>query len=394
VAAALALASRLHDIYYGGTGVFEEGSPWYQVYVDYATQNGIISDGQFTDYTAAITRAQFAQVMVKALPEEALPAINNIEFGALPDVPAAADYADAVYTLYNAGILVGNDDYGTYTPNSPIKRSAVATIMIRMADQSQRESFVPATTIPVTSVELVGSPWTLYVGTPFTYSANVLPANATNKAVTWTSSDPSVATVSASGTVTPLKSGTVVITVISANGKTSSRQITVKHTGSDTFNYLVSLTKSKGTMYSDLYLYEYYSKYYFSEKTTREYYISYWPSDNKISINMTSRKDSESRTTSIYISGSLSTPYLVGATYYYRFSKGNSTSKNMSADLYPSTYSSSTILRNRLSSDLSASPTEMETESSAITYQALKMLEDRILQPAGYSLKDLGFDNF
>jgi hypothetical protein len=66
----------------------------------------------------------------------------------------------------------------------------------------------------------------------------------------------------------------------------------------------------------------------------------------------------------------------------------------MSADLYPSTYSSSTILRNRLSSDLSASPTEMETESSAITYQALKMLEDRILQPAGYSLKDLGFDNF
>jgi hypothetical protein len=143
VADTLALACRLHDIYYGGTGDFTEGAPWYQVYVDYATDKGIISAGQFGNYSAAITRAQFAALMAKALPEEALPAINQISVGSLPDVPASASFASAVYTLYNAGILVGHDNDGTFRPESSIKRSEVATIVVRMADPDQRQLFTP-----------------------------------------------------------------------------------------------------------------------------------------------------------------------------------------------------------------------------------------------------------
>ncbi|MGE7602917.1 Ig-like domain-containing protein [Peribacillus sp. NPDC097675] len=49
-------------------------------------------------------------------------------------------------------------------------------------------------------------------------NATITPSNATNKNVTWTSSNPSVATVSSSGLVHPVKPGTATITVSTQDG--------------------------------------------------------------------------------------------------------------------------------------------------------------------------------
>ncbi|MGE7120732.1 Ig-like domain-containing protein [Peribacillus sp. NPDC046944] len=49
-------------------------------------------------------------------------------------------------------------------------------------------------------------------------TATIKPSNATNKNVTWTSSNPSVATVSSSGLVHPVKPGTATITVTTQDG--------------------------------------------------------------------------------------------------------------------------------------------------------------------------------
>jgi len=58
------------------------------------------------------------------------------------------------------------------------------------------------------------------VGTGETYAlaANFLPANTTNKGVTWSSSNTSVATVSTTGAVTGIKPGTATITATSVDG--------------------------------------------------------------------------------------------------------------------------------------------------------------------------------
>ena len=133
------LAARIHSIYTGDGASFTGGAAWYQPYVDYAIQNGVIPSGAYSDYSATATRAQFASILAAALPSEALPAINTVTV--LPDVDANATYAAAALKLYNAGILTGSDAAGTFNPESSIQRSEVATIVTRMADQSQRKTF-------------------------------------------------------------------------------------------------------------------------------------------------------------------------------------------------------------------------------------------------------------
>ena len=134
IAEALALACRLHNIYYGGDGVFQQGTIWFTVYVDYALNNRLIKDGEYTDYNQKATRAQFASILSAALPDEALPAINDVK--RIPDVSSTASYFTKVLKLYNAGILTGSDSKGTFNPNSNIVRTEVAAIVTRMADKS------------------------------------------------------------------------------------------------------------------------------------------------------------------------------------------------------------------------------------------------------------------
>jgi hypothetical protein len=59
---------------------------------------------------------------------------------AIPDVKMGDKYADEIYEFYRAGILTGNDAAGTFAPDSNIKRSEVAAILIRMFDVSARQS--------------------------------------------------------------------------------------------------------------------------------------------------------------------------------------------------------------------------------------------------------------
>ena len=138
---ALALAARLHAIYHNGFEDFVQGDPWFLVYMKYDEDNGIVPRGEYIDGGLTATRAQFASILAGALPDEALPAINDYSYGDLPDVFGDESYGPAVYRLYNAGVLTGNDGYGTFAPGKYIRRSEVAAIITRLADVSLRKTF-------------------------------------------------------------------------------------------------------------------------------------------------------------------------------------------------------------------------------------------------------------
>ena len=76
----------------------------------------------------------------------------------------------------------------------------------------------PGGNVSVTGVTLNKTTLKLGKGASETLTATVAPTNATNKNVTWTSSDPAVATVDASGKVTGVAKGTATITVTTENG--------------------------------------------------------------------------------------------------------------------------------------------------------------------------------
>ena len=140
VAQAVTLAARIHSIYTTGSANFKQtsGTQWYKVYYDYCYKNGILTSSYHRDIANwTITRAQFAEIFAKALPAAALPAKNTVN--RIPDVPSSAPYAGAVFTLYRAGILTGNENY-QFQPTKAITRAQVAAIASRMADSDLRMS--------------------------------------------------------------------------------------------------------------------------------------------------------------------------------------------------------------------------------------------------------------
>lgn len=138
VAQAIVMADRVHEIYTTGQSTLTNGSPWYQPYVDYAMENGIIQEGDFTNYNAQVTRAQMAYIFCNALPVKALPSINFIQ--SVPDVSSSNPYQKDILTLYQAGVLTGSDIYGTFKPNDNIIRAEAAAIIARVAIPAQRQN--------------------------------------------------------------------------------------------------------------------------------------------------------------------------------------------------------------------------------------------------------------
>ncbi|MBQ9429000.1 MAG: S-layer homology domain-containing protein [Clostridia bacterium] len=135
------LACRLHLAYAGGSeSGFAGGDPWYIPYVDYALAHGIIASS-FSDYSAAATRAQVAEIMSSAIPDSVLPVINRVELSNIPDVDTSIGGCDAILRFYRAGIITGYETNGTFYPNRQISRAETAAVVSRIADDTQRQKF-------------------------------------------------------------------------------------------------------------------------------------------------------------------------------------------------------------------------------------------------------------
>lgn len=98
-------------------------------------------------------------------------------------------------------------------------------------DASSQFSFeynmVPSVEAPLTGVIVSPATASIGQGTRLQLTATVIPSNVINKNVSWSSSDPTIASVSSTGLVTTLAPGTVTITVTTEDGgKTATSEIT------------------------------------------------------------------------------------------------------------------------------------------------------------------------
>ena len=129
-----------------------------------------------------------------------------------------------------------SDDTGVATVNENGKVTAVGlgttTITVTTTDGDFKDictvTVTEPPTVSVTSVTLDKTSLTLDVGGSSTLTATVKPDDATNKAVTWSSSNENVATVN-NGVVTAVGAGTATITAAASDGsgKTATCEVTV-----------------------------------------------------------------------------------------------------------------------------------------------------------------------
>lgn len=109
---------------------------------------------------------------------------------------------------------------------TPAGGLGVATITAKAGSKSA--SCTVTVWQPVTSVELNRATFQMEANTVRQLTASALPENATDKRVTWSSSNPSVATVNAqTGLVTGIAEGSATITATAVDGAGASKSLTV-----------------------------------------------------------------------------------------------------------------------------------------------------------------------
>ena len=108
--------------------------------------------------------------------------------------------------------------FGTATITATTFNGKVGSVKITVKE-------IVADSVKITGIDDLDTP--LYVGDSLQATAEISPENVDNPAITWTSSDPEIATVE-DGTITAHSGGSVTITAATANGKTNSVELEIQ----------------------------------------------------------------------------------------------------------------------------------------------------------------------
>ena len=147
-------------------------------------------------------------------------------------------YTPADTNVKNVTFSSNHTNIATVSSEGIITGIAAGSARITATAQAANSGSVTAyvditvTAIAVTSVSLDKTTASITVGETVTLAATVSPSNATNKSITWTSSDTTRATVNTNGVVTGVDEGTVTITATSAADSTKKATCTVTVTSS------------------------------------------------------------------------------------------------------------------------------------------------------------------
>ena len=202
-----------------------------KVKVAITENSGIICGSYGVKWDSSALELTKVNFLMSNLPDAASPAIENngeywVSFGndlATTNVTAKGDAFELVFKVL-AGATAKEYPI-TIEPENRAFRDTDANIVPPQAVNGSIT--LKAKTVAVTSVTVSPKTLDLEVGQTGTLTATVKPDNATNKTVTWTTSNDKVATVANNGVVTAVGKGTATITA-AAGGKTATCTVTVK----------------------------------------------------------------------------------------------------------------------------------------------------------------------
>ncbi len=185
-----------------------------------ATITATAHDGSGVKATCAVTVSNIAVTSV-TLDKTSLSLVNGAS-SSLTATVNPANATDKTVTWSSSNTSVATVSNGTVTAK------AVGTATITASAGGKSATCTVTVSIPVTGVSLDKTIASVHTGNRLSLNATLIPSNATNKNVTWASSNTSVATVNANGFVTPVAAGSTTITVKTEDGsKTKSCVVTV-----------------------------------------------------------------------------------------------------------------------------------------------------------------------
>ena len=131
----------------------------------------------------------------------------------------------------NSVVYYRTSTKGNWTKTKPYRKSiGITTVYYKITNKNYATvsgSAKIAIEQKVTGIKLNTSLVTLYTPNTYQLKASITPANATNKKVTWTTSNTNIASISSSGIVTAKAAGSATITARASNGKTTKCTIHV-----------------------------------------------------------------------------------------------------------------------------------------------------------------------
>ena len=155
------------------------------------------------------------------------PSETDVRIGETVSLSVRVEPENAEYETVNW--TSSDEDIATVDAEGVVSGIAIGSAVIKAEISGQKAACnVSVTGIPVESVSLDVQQLELNIGETYTLQATVLPENATDKGIKWSSDDSEIATVDENGLVTAVSLGETVITVITDDGsKTASCMLTV-----------------------------------------------------------------------------------------------------------------------------------------------------------------------
>ena len=191
---------------------------WYTKAVAWAHENGLVAGigGGLFDPKSNITREQLCVILCKfdeMFGSGLKPVYVFIPFDDHDDIASWAE--DSVSYLRMCGVAYPRSG-NVYSPEATLSRAEVAAMLVPFSGDYYTKVF--DTSKRVMGISMTKASTALYVSDSERLTVSLTPADADDKLINWTTSNPAVAAVTSDGTVTAMGVGDAVITATARDG--------------------------------------------------------------------------------------------------------------------------------------------------------------------------------